>query len=179
MRRQGYAGTGMKQVVATAGAPLGSVYHFFPGGKEQLAAASVERAGRFYEELVLAVFDAEDDVLAGTAAVFAGAGAVLEQSGYADACPIATIALEVASTSEPLREATDGVFASWLTTLDVAVRRRRARRRPARALAIAVISLLEGAFLLCRAARTTEAMDANGAAARALVTSALATAPRS
>ena len=36
-RRQGYTGTGLKQVVAEADAPFGSLYHFFHGGKEQLA----------------------------------------------------------------------------------------------------------------------------------------------
>ncbi|MDD9371512.1 MAG: hypothetical protein PV358_15440, partial [Acidimicrobiales bacterium] len=46
-----------------------------------------------------------------------GAAEVLRQSGYEDACPIATVALEVASTSEPLRQAADRVFESWLRTL--------------------------------------------------------------
>ncbi len=89
-RLQGYAGTAMKQVVDAAGAPFGSVYHFFPGGKEQLAVEAIERAGKGYEDIVLLVFDAEPDVIAGTRAIFEGAGEVLRQSGYADACPIAT-----------------------------------------------------------------------------------------
>ena len=37
-RRQGYNATGVKQIVTEAQAPFGSLYHFFPGGKEQLAA---------------------------------------------------------------------------------------------------------------------------------------------
>jgi AcrR family transcriptional regulator len=168
----------MKQVVTQAGAPFGSVYHFFPGGKEQLATEAIERAGQHYEALVLAVFDAEPEVVAGTRAIFTGAAAVLEGSGYADACPIATVALEVASTSEPLRRATGRVFESWLATLTSRYVAAGVEAAPARALAIAVVSLLEGAFLLCRAARTTEAMAANGEAAAALVNAALGTRPR-
>ena len=44
-RRQGYMGTGVKQIVAEAGAPFGSIYHFFPGGKEELGAETIRRSG--------------------------------------------------------------------------------------------------------------------------------------
>ena len=174
LRIRGYTGTGMKQVVAQAGAPLGSVYHFFPGGKEQLAGESLERAGAFYHDLVLAVFDGEDDVVAGTRAVFDGAAEVLRQSGYEDACPVATVALEVASTSEPLRRAADRVFESWLRTLTSRFVDAGVEPAVARSTAISVVALLEGAFLLSRSARTTESVAATGDAAVALVEAALA-----
>ena len=45
-RRQGYAGTGVKQIVEAASAPFASLYHFFPGGKEQLGAEVIRRSGR-------------------------------------------------------------------------------------------------------------------------------------
>ena len=173
LRIRGYPGTGMKQVVAQARAPLGSVYHFFPGGKEQLAAETLERAGAFYHDLVLAVFDGEDDAVAGTRAIFDGAAEVLRQSGYEDACPIATVALEVASTSEPLRRAADRVFESWLRTLTSRFVDAGMGPAAARSTAIAVVGLLEGAFLLSRSARTTEAVEATGEAAVALVAAAL------
>ncbi|HEY4378483.1 MAG TPA: TetR/AcrR family transcriptional regulator [Acidimicrobiales bacterium] len=170
----GYAGTGMKRLVADAAAPFGSIYHFFPGGKEQLAVEAVERAGAGYHDLVLLVFDAEDEPVAGIRAVFEGAAVVLGGSGYADACPIATVALEVASTNEPLRQATDRVFASWLATITSRLVDAGVAVAAARDTAIAVVSLLEGGFLLSRAARSPEAMLANGRAAVALVEAALA-----
>ncbi len=173
LRIRGYPGTGMKQVVAQAGAPLGSVYHFFPGGKEQLAAETLERSGAFYEDLVLAVFDGEDDVVEGTRAIFDGAAELLVQSGYEDACPIATVALEVASTSEPLRRAADRVFESWLRALSSRLVDAGVGPAAARSTAIAVIGLLEGAFLLSRSARTTEAVEATRNAAVTLVEAAL------
>ena len=124
------------------------------------------------------ILDATSDLFrlqgfAGTRAVFAAAAEVLRQSGYADACPIATVALEVASTNEQLREATARVFEAWVVTLAGRLAADGAEPATARATAIVVIELLEGAFLLCRAARATEAMDAAGTAAVALVTAAL------
>jgi AcrR family transcriptional regulator len=47
-RRQGYAATGLKQVVAAANAPFGSLYHHFPGGKEQLGDEVLRAGGAFY-----------------------------------------------------------------------------------------------------------------------------------
>lgn len=44
-RRQGFAGTGVKQIVAEASAPFGSIYHFFPGGKEQLGEEVIRSSG--------------------------------------------------------------------------------------------------------------------------------------
>lgn len=35
--RQGYVATGVKQIVTTASAPFGSMYHFFPGGRSSSA----------------------------------------------------------------------------------------------------------------------------------------------
>ena len=144
-RVHGYTGTAIQQVIAAAGAPNGSVYHHFRGGKEELAAAAIERAGAIYRDLVLAVYDAEDDPVAGTRAVFDGAAVVLEETDYVDACPVATVALEVASTSEALREACQRVFTDWLDTLADRLERAGARPEAARPAAITVVALLEGA----------------------------------
>src|SRR5436305_10439663 len=103
-RRQGYAGTGVKQIVTAAKAPFGSLYHFFPGGKEELGAAAVRVSGALYEQLIPAVFDPAPDAVSGVRAFFAGAAAHLVETDFEDACPIATVALEVSSASEVMRE---------------------------------------------------------------------------
>src|SRR5438270_7524905 len=101
-RRQGYAGTGLKQIAAEADAPFGSLYHFFPGGKEQLGAEVIRWSGHRYGRLGAEVFGPAPDVVTGVRDFFAGAAADLRETGYQDACPIATVALEVSSVSEPL-----------------------------------------------------------------------------
>src|ERR1700761_561439 len=105
LRHQGYAATGVKQIVTRAQAPFGSLYHFFPGGKEQLGAEAITTSGALYEELIPAVFDPAPDLPSAVRAFFAGAAAHLEETNFEDACPIATVSLEVSSRSELMREA--------------------------------------------------------------------------
>lgn len=155
-RRYGYTGTGMKQIVEHANAPYGSIYHFFPGGKEELGREAILRSGRMYGELVAAVMDEADDLVGGIELIFEGAAATLEATDYADACPIATVALEVASTNEPLRQATAEVFEEWIATATDRIEQAGLQRAAARDLAMTILSLLEGAFVFSRALRTTE-----------------------
>jgi len=171
--RYGYTGTGLKQIVADANAPFGSLYHHFPGGKQELGVEVIHRSGAMYGDLVMSVFDAAPDLLTGIRDCFAGAAAVLVATDYADACPIETVALEVASSNEPLRLATAEVFESWIVSASMRFCAAGLADETARELSIAFISLLEGAFILCRASRTTEALEAAGRTAAIVVEAAL------
>jgi AcrR family transcriptional regulator len=172
-RRQGYAGTGLKQIATEARAPFGSVYHFFPGGKEQLADDVLRTGGRFFLALYEAIAGAAPDLPTAVGDFFAGAAETLEATDFADACPIATVAGEIASTHEVLRQATADVFESWLGAVERDAIAAGVPREQARSLALSVLAVLEGAFLLSRSLRTTEPMDACAEAAVALVRSTL------
>jgi len=173
-RRQGYAGTGMKAIAAAANAPFGSIYHYFPGGKDEMSAEVIRSAGRVYAALVPRFFDAQPDVAQATLNVFRGAAQTLRDSDYADACPVAAVALEVASINEPLRLATAGVFADWVAA--VASRYEEAGLAPAvaRRLAVGLVSMLEGAFVLARAAKDARAVEDAGEIMSAAVRLAVA-----
>ena len=173
-RRQGLAGTGIKQILRGADAPFGSLYHHFPGGKEELAAETIKRAGAQYAELVAGKLLAGPDLATNIRDAFASAGQTLVETDYADACPIETVALEVASTNEPLRLATADVFESWLSGLCALLEANGVSKPAARPLAHVILSALEGAFVFARAARTTDALDACGEAMATLVEAALA-----
>jgi AcrR family transcriptional regulator len=173
-RRQGYAATGVKQIVTEAQAPFGSLYHFFPGGKEQLGAEAIRASGTIYELLIPAVFDPAPDLVSAVRAFFAGAAEHLRETDYTDACPIATVALEVSSSSETMRTACAEVFESWISAgterhvsagLSVAT---------ARELTIAMLCGLEGAFVLARALRSPEPLLIAGELAAGAVQEALA-----
>jgi AcrR family transcriptional regulator len=172
-RRQGYAATGVKQIVGEAEAPFSSLYHFFPGGKDELAGDTIRSSGAMFQALVEAVFDAAPDVLTGVRNCFAGAAETLLQTDYADACPIATVALEVASTNELLRKATAEVFESWIASATNRFTAAAIEEGMARELAITLITSLEGAFVLSRAMRSTEPLLIAGTAVEAAVEAAL------
>lgn len=173
-RRQGYAGTGLKQIATEAEAPFGSVYHFFPGGKEQLADEVLRVGGRFFLALYEGIAAEAPDLVGAVRDFFAGAGETLAATDFADACPIATVAGEIASTNETLRKATADVFESWLGALAEDAVEAGVPSGRARGLAISVLAALEGAFLLSRSLRSVEPMRAAGDAAVALVEAALA-----
>jgi AcrR family transcriptional regulator len=177
-RRQGYNGTGLKQIVEAARAPFGSLYHFFPGGKEELGVEAIRWSGAMYGMLGPAVFGAAPDVVTGVRDFFAGAAEHLRETDYADACPIATVALEVASTSEPLRQATAEVFELWLEGLTAIFTAAGIHRDRARELAVTMIAALEGAFVLSRAMCTTEPLAIAGATVADAVGEAIARASR-
>jgi TetR/AcrR family transcriptional regulator, lmrAB and yxaGH operons repressor len=172
-RRQGYAGTGIKAILTASDAPYGSLYHFFPGGKEELGAAALREGGLTYLRLVEAFFGEGDDVVEATTAFFAGAATVVEMTDYADACPIATVALEVASTSEPMRVAAAEAFDSWLQVLEQRLGEAGIPPDRAHDLAIELFCAIEGAFLLSRTTRSPEAIHIAGRAATAAIKAAL------
>lgn len=173
-RRQGYMGTGVKQILTEAGAPFGSLYHFFPGGKSELGAEAIRRSGFLYGLLLGEYAGPEVELAAGIRAFFAGAAETLVETEYADACPIATVALEVSSTNEQLREACADVFDGWIGGATQYFVAAGIQPQTARELALSMLCLLEGAFVFCRALRSTEPLHVAGASAVAAVASALA-----
>jgi AcrR family transcriptional regulator len=173
-RRQGYSATGVKQIVSAAQAPFGSLYHFFPGGKEELGAEAIRLSGAMYELLIPAVFEPAPDLVTGVRNFFAGAAEHLRETDYADACPIATVALEVSSSSEILRRACAEVFDSWIAAGRELHERAGLTPEQARQLTIAMVAALEGAFVLARALRSTEPLEVAGELVANAVQAALA-----
>ena len=172
-RRQGYMGTGVKQILAEAGAPFGSLYHFFPGGKSELGAETVRRSGFLYGLLLGEYAGPEVDLATGIRDFFAGAAETLRETDYADACPIATVALEVSSTDEELRRACADVFEAWIAGGTERFALEGIPRPRARELTIQMLALLEGAFVLSRALRSTEPVELAGEASVTAIEEAL------
>ena len=154
LQRQGYAATGWRQVVAEGDAPWGSQAHFFPGGKEQLAAEALAAEGeRLRRDIAAALSQVHPaDMIVGWAAM---AARQLEAGDWADGCPIATAALERAHLSDALADACNGAFTGWVDAFADAIATRGVDRQEARALATTVVAGMEGALLLARAARDT------------------------
>ena len=173
LARQGLAGTGVKQILEQADAQFSSLYHHFPGGKDELAAEALRTAGILYQGLVESVWDEADDVVQSVRAVFNGAAQALVDSDYEDVCPIGTVAMEVASSNEDLRKATAEIYEMWVASAQRRIRKAGISVRQAEKLALSIITLLEGAFVLCRATRSPDAMLVSGEMAVRMVENSL------
>jgi AcrR family transcriptional regulator len=164
----------MKEITDGAEATTGSLYHFFPGGKDELAAEVIRTSGAGYLglfEMVTAVATSSSMAIT---MLFEGAAATLEQSDFVDACPIFTVAHEVASADESLRAACDTVFKLWTARAAEMFSSDGLARSEAEALATAVIAALGGAFILARTAKSAEFMRATGRHMAAAVEQAVA-----
>ena len=161
-RSQGFNGTSLKQVTDGAGAPTGSLYHYFPGGKDELGAVVIRESGAAYQALFELYADEADDIVEAVGHLFDGAADVLEMTGYIDICPIGNVAREVASTHEPLRAATADVLQGWTDALTDRLRSAGLDGEEATALAATAIAAIEGGFMLARTRRSTDDLRATG-----------------
>ncbi|MFF4124530.1 TetR family transcriptional regulator [Microbispora rosea] len=154
-QRQGYNATGLNQVLAESRAPKGSLYFHFPDGKEQLAAEAVAVAGGELGERIAAAVAAAPGPAEAVARIGDLLAHNLEESGFQEGCPVATVALEAAGDSEPIRSACDEAYASWLGGLADYLHGHGVDEAEAEALADLVLSSLQGALLLARVRRDT------------------------
>ena len=161
-QRQGYNGTSMKQITDGAEATTGSLYHFFPGGKDELAAEVIRTAGAGYLEVFEIVTAVAKSSTEAISMLFNGAADTLERSDYVDACPIFTVALEVASADETLRMACQSVFVAWTATATAMFRKDGLTPKAANALAATVVAAIGGAFTLARTSRDANVMRSIG-----------------
>jgi TetR/AcrR family transcriptional repressor of lmrAB and yxaGH operons len=145
----------MDQIVRESKAPRGSIYFHFPDGKEQLAVEALRAAGAVMTANITEALAHRDGVTAIKRFV-ASYAREMEASDFRHGCPIATVALEAATVSRPIREVCATIFAEWENVLAARLERDGFVRKAARKLAVITLSLLEGAMILCRARKTTE-----------------------
>ncbi|MGQ4615243.1 LmrA/YxaF family transcription factor [Nocardia sp. R7R-8] len=174
LRTQGYAGTSVKQITVAARAPMGSLYHHFPGGKPELAAAALRTSGAAYLQLLPLLFDAHDDLREAIPAAFAAAAEQIEHTGWINMCPVGTVAGEVADSEPVLRDVAAEVITSWISEGTDYFIRRGLSAADARDLVLAVLTSLEGAFVLSRTLRSTEPLLAAGRFSSARIQQVLA-----
>ena len=167
-RRQGYAATGLNQILGEARVKPGSLYHHFPQGKQQLAVAVVDTAGAAIERL-LRRFLATDRSVADLVDRWIDVLAAGLTGDQRDGCPIEPIATESVNASPPVRAASARAFKGWCVAIEERLRSEGWSTEDANDVSVAVISLIEGALILSRIAGDTTALSAAKPAARVLL----------
>jgi|SRR5690242_8352723 TetR/AcrR family transcriptional repressor of lmrAB and yxaGH operons len=158
-RRNGYAATGINEIAELAGAPKGSLYHYFPDGKDQIGEAAVRFAGK----LVIATLEKLEQEHKSAAAMMQAYCRLLAgwmaKSGFRDGCPISTTLLESVPQSPGIALAGREAFAAWQAVIARALLRDGFSKGEARRLSTFAVSSIEGALILARVESGSEPIE--------------------
>lgn len=153
-RRQGFARTGLNDIVDISGAPKGSLYHYFPLGKSSIAAAAVEEAARRVVATLgklASECGSTSELLRAHARLLAG---WMLKSGFRDGCPITTVLLELAPRERTVTDAGRRAYAARILILSRKLVEDGFPQVRADALAVLCTSSLQGALIQARVERS-------------------------
>ncbi|MEO8701044.1 MAG: helix-turn-helix domain-containing protein [Kofleriaceae bacterium] len=174
LRRQGYHATGLSAIVEESGAPRGSLYHYFPGGKDELAIAALEAASAEWRVRIDKAVEHASDLGAAIHAIVTLLADDLEASHWDNGCPVAAVALE--SPSESVRLTVAAHYTGWQRDVTMHLVKRFGLVEPVAAqLATVALAAIEGALLLARVQRTREPLVTVGRALQAMAALAVST----
>lgn len=159
LRRKGYHGVGLSELLTEAGAPKGVLYHHFPGGKSELAIAAIQTVVSHMTAGLQKLLTRHANPADALQAWMISAQKLLVGSGFAQGCPLASIALESTPDDAAIRAALADGFSSIRAHLAGALQ--NAGIAPARSanLAALMVSAYEGALLQARVAGQVQAMQ--------------------
>lgn len=153
---RGLSATSFSDVLADSGAPRGSIYHHFPGGKKELAQDAIG----WTSEQVLAHLRAcpastASDVLAWFIDLWRQS---VQASGGSSGCPVAGIAIDTGA-ADGLIGAARAAFSQWTALLADKLQAAGVPAYRARPIAVASLAAMEGALILCRAERSSQPLE--------------------
>ncbi|MHA5051647.1 TetR/AcrR family transcriptional regulator [Streptomyces sp. SD15] len=171
--RRGLNAASIRNLAKHAGAPLGSTYHYFPEGKQQLATEAVRYAGGAVARILRKELDAGP--VAGLRAFLALWRGIVVESDFRAGCPVLAVSVEEPQADEipPALVAAAEVFEDWERLLAQALRDRGADPEQATGLAALIVASVEGAIAMCRAKRTMRPLDQVAQQLEALIDGAL------
>jgi TetR/AcrR family transcriptional repressor of lmrAB and yxaGH operons len=171
LARHGYHGFGLKKLSEAAGLPYGSIYHHFPGGKEEIAVAAITGTGVLVGRLILR---GPNDVIATATTLFDFMAEKLAGSEWAEGCPVGTPALDGGSDVEAVRDACASAFDAMERGFSALLVDMGLPVTDAEAVAVTVVAAYEGATLLARVRRSEEPLLTVSAQLTRMIRAALA-----
>ncbi|WP_405884549.1 TetR/AcrR family transcriptional regulator [Streptomyces sp. NBC_01136] len=171
--RRGLNATSIRELAKHAKAPLGSTYHYFPEGKQQLATEAVQYAGTAVARILRKELDAGP--VAGLRAFLALWRGVVVESEFRAGCPVLAVSVEEPPVDEipPALAAAAEAFEDWERLLAQSLRDQGADPEQAPGLAALIVASVEGAIAMCRAKRSMQPLDQVAQQLEALIDGAL------
>ncbi|CQR47310.1 putative HTH-type transcriptional regulator YxaF [Paraliobacillus sp. PM-2] len=145
---QGYHGTGLNQILKESGAPKGSLYYHFPGGKEQLALESVQFTAQSIIKQINEGLNQSTDPIQAIQGFINDLAERFTKESAEEGIPIAAIALETSLSSETLRKACQTAYGSYQDIFSQKLIDAGFKVEKARELGVFLNALIEGSFLL-------------------------------
>lgn len=173
IRRRGLNATSVRELAKSSGAPLGSTYHYFPGGKYELATEAVRWAGEL-TGTGLARDLTVGGPYRGLQAFLAMWRKLLLAGDFRTGCPVLAVTVEELPDDQtaPL-DAAAAAFRTWTAALADSLREHGVDEAQARSHAALIVAAIEGAVAMCRAERSIEPFDQVSAQLRDLVANLL------
>lgn len=169
LRERGVSGVTVDAVLADSGAPRGSVYHHFPGGRDELVLTAGRAAADFITNLLDETVKSSDMITA-LDAFIAFWKHTLAETNYGAGCPVAALGADSADDAATLLELAAATFDRWKEALATAIEASGFTAAEARVLATTLISTVEGAITLCRVYRSAQPLDDVAGPLRSLLT---------
>lgn len=162
IRQRGYAASSLSDILEASAAPRGSLYHHFPGGKDELVLEATRRAVARLTGLLEAALAESGDPAVGLQAYLDGAAAELRASDYGLGCPVASVVLDSPDPGSALAELCQQAFDTWTRSYAGALEAAGLPPGRAGSLATLIMASVEGAILLARARRDTRPLAVVG-----------------
>jgi AcrR family transcriptional regulator len=150
-RARGYEGVGVAELLEKSGAPRGSLYFHFPGGKEEIGVEAVSRVGENVKSQFRALHETGCDMAYYIDQVFKTTAKGIKDRDYKCSCPIAAIAAGMGDANPKLNETVRAVFAGWEKEMAEAARSRGMTPKNATSFASAMLASIEGAMVVSKA----------------------------
>lgn len=158
-RVRGYCGVGLNEIIEESGVPKGSLYYYFPEGKEQLAIAAIDNTKRLVMEDIKTIFGGISNPTDAFQAYVYELSRVFGESGTPIGSPIGAIAGEKHSTSEPIRLACESTFKDWQSIYAEKLLEAGYTKQQATSLAIVFHALTEGGILLALTTKSGKPLE--------------------
>jgi AcrR family transcriptional regulator len=168
--RRGLSAMTVRDLARHTGAPLGSTYHYFPGGKAQLAAEAVRWADAH------TTAELQQVAAAGPAAMLDALlrawREALVSSSFQRGCAVLAVAVQNSTDEDDAapRDAAVFAFSNWTAILVGALRDAGVAHSEATDTAILIVAAVEGAVAMSRAERSTDPLAAVGRRLHAMLT---------
>ncbi|NDJ34775.1 MAG: TetR/AcrR family transcriptional regulator [Chloroflexi bacterium] len=146
----GYHATGINEIIRESGAPKGSLYYYFPDGKEELAAEAVGHAANQIVARIESSLEAHDAPGDAVRHFIEQLAHYVEAGGYDCGGPLTTITLETATTSERLNEACRESYTRIQSAFETKLLESGYEKERAARLATLINAAIEGAITLSR-----------------------------